>query len=111
MNTLRLSLAILVLAAANVHAGESAAPIALKPVPVSTFRVVVDCASRHLPKANDVAKLVDTYNMWQTHAAAERLLWLAKEPCARGADFVQFVPSTQEASQQRFAMVEVSKSP
>jgi hypothetical protein len=110
MNSLRLNLAILALAAANAHAGEPAAAIALKPIGVSNVKVVVDCASKHLPKSDDVATLVGTYNMWSTHAAAERLLWLAKAPCARGAEFVQFVRSAPGSSDQSLAMVEIPAS-
>jgi hypothetical protein len=96
MNVIRKTLIAVVLAgsALNAVAADSGA------------RVVIDCSSNRAPKMSDVARVVGTDNFWQTYAARERLISLAKSRCKRGADFVQFIPGTEDSTRQGLAVAE-----
>jgi hypothetical protein len=109
MNILRLSIAILTFAAANVQAGESAAPTSLNQVTVhDNARLVVDCRDERLPTQRAVGQVLDTNNGSRVYAERERLVHTAHRECLRGASSVAFVRDASEAI-PALAMADVSK--
>ncbi len=101
MNTVHTALLALALASTGMHAAAAQ----------TEFKVVIDCTSNRAPKMADVAEVVGTYNFWQTYAARERLISLAKSRCKRGADFVQFVPGTEPSSPEQDLASVASREP
>jgi hypothetical protein len=95
MNSLRLSIAILTFAAANVYAGE---PTTLHSVTArDDTRLVVDCRAERLPSQRAVAEVLDTNNASRIHAERERLVHTAHRQCMRGVASVTFVRDTSES--------------
>jgi hypothetical protein len=90
MNILRLTLAALTFAAANVSAAEH--PAALSQVSVNAgARLVVDCSVQRLPSLRAVGAVLDSNNASLLYAQRERLTHSAHRECMRGAASVAFV--------------------
>ena len=106
MNSLRLSIAILTLAAANVHAGE---PATLNSVTVrDDTRLVIDCRAERLPSQRAVGKVLDTNSATRVYAERERLVHTAHRECLRGVASVTFVRDASE-SIPALAMVDAGR--
>ena len=90
MNILRLTLAVLtVAAAAHLHAAERAT--ALSAVHVhGNDRLVVDCRDERLPNLRAVGQVLETNNASQIYAERERVIHIAHRECMRGAANVVF---------------------
>ena len=92
MNILRLSLAALTLAAANVHAAGQISQTALESVDVNGHpRLVIDCRAEHLPTLRMVGDVLETNNASRIYAERERLAHIAHRECLRGVASVAFV--------------------
>lgn len=92
MNILRLSLAALVFAAANVHAAGQSSQTALESIDVhGNPRLVIDCRAEHLPSLRAVGDVLETNNASRIYAERERLAHIAHRECLRGAASVAFV--------------------
>jgi len=111
MNILRLSFAILTLAAGNVRAAEAVVPTSLGQVDVhNSARVVIDCRNERLPTQRAVGQVLDTGNSALIYAERERLVHIAHRECMRGAASVAFV---REASERipALALVDAGRQP
>jgi hypothetical protein len=92
MNILRLSLAALTFAAANVQAAGHTTQTALASIDVNgSPRLVIDCRSEHLPSLRAVGDVLDTNNASRIYAERERLAHIAHRECLRGVASVAFV--------------------
>lgn len=99
MNILRLSLAALTLATANVHAAGQAAQTALDSIAVNgNGRLVVDCRAERMPSLRAVGDVLDTNNASRVYAERERLVHIAHRECMRGASSVAFVRDAEVSS-------------
>lgn len=110
MNIVRLSLAILTLAAANTCAAQDTNHTSLNSITVhDNARIVVNCQNERVPSQRAVADLLDTNNTSRIHAEREHLIHIAHRECARGYRNVAFV---RDGSQPlpTLAIVEPKKS-
>jgi hypothetical protein len=95
MNSLRLSIAILTFAAANVHAGE---PTTLHSVTARDgTRLVIDCRDKRQPSQRAVGEVLDSNNASRIYAERERLVHTAHRECMRGVASVTFVRDASES--------------
>ena len=89
---LRLSLALLVTAAAHAQAADPAAHAALGAITVREGgRVIVDCRNERLPNLHQVGAVLGTNNGSRIYAERERLVHAVHRECMRGAESVAFV--------------------
>ena len=92
MNILRLSLAALTLAAANVQAAGQTAQTALESIDVNgSPRLVIDCRAEHLPSLRAVGDVLETNNASRIYSEREGLVHIAHRECLRGVASVAFV--------------------
>jgi hypothetical protein len=92
MNILRLSLAALICATANVPAAGHTTQTALQSIDVNASpRLVINCRAEHLPSLRAVGELLDTNNASRIYAERERLAHIAHRECLRGVASVAFV--------------------
>jgi len=111
MNIVRLSLAILTLAAANSFAAQDTTHTALNSITVhDNARIVVDCQNERIPSQRAVADLLDTNNASRIHAEREHLIHIAHRECLRGSRDVAFVRDGSPTL-PALAMVDPTKSP
>jgi hypothetical protein len=104
MNILRLTLAVLTFAAANVQAAEHSA--ALSQISVhGSARLVVDCRDQRMPSLRAVGAVLDTNNGSLLYTEREHLLHVAHRECLHGVASVAFVRD-DEASTPALAMAE-----
>lgn len=97
MNILRLSIALLTFAAANVNAADRTGQTALDSIAVrADARLVVDCRNEHVPTLRSVADVLETNNGSRTYSERERLVHIAHRECLRGAASVAFIRDTSE---------------
>ncbi len=108
MNILRLSIALLTFAAANVHAADRAGQTALDSIAVrADAGLVVDCRDEHVPSLRAVGQVLETNNASRTYSERERLIHIAHRECMRGAANVVFRNDTAAVAPQ-LALVEAS---
>jgi len=101
MNILRLSVALLTFAAANVQATE---PAALTSISVrDNVRVMIDCRNERVPSLRTIGDVLETNNASRIYAERERLMHTAHRECMRGVASVTFVRDA-EATPQSLAL-------
>jgi hypothetical protein len=92
MNILRLSLAALTFAAANVQGAGHATQTALQSIDVNASpRLVIDCRAERLPSLRAVGGVLETNNASRIYSERERLAHIAHRECLRGVASVAFV--------------------
>jgi hypothetical protein len=92
MNILRLSLAALTLAAANVHAAGQASQTTMDSIDVNgSPRLVIDCRAELLPSLRAVGNVLETNNASYIYSEREKLAHIAHRECLRGVASVAFV--------------------
>lgn len=92
MKMVRLSLAILTLAAAKSFVAQDTARTALNSITIyDSARIGVDCQNESIPSHRAVADRLDTNNASRIHAEREHLIHIAHRECLRGCRDVAFV--------------------
>lgn len=105
MNILRLSLAALTLATANVHAAGQSSQTALDSINVNgSPRLVIDCRAEQLPSLRAVGTVLETNNASYIYAEREKLAHVAHRECLRGAASVAFVRDSADINAPALAM-------
>ncbi len=104
MNILRLSLAALTLAAANVHAAGQD-QTALESINVNgSPRLVIDCRAEQLPSLRAVGNVLETNNASYIYVEREKLAHVAHRECLRGVASVAFVRDAADINAPALAM-------
>jgi hypothetical protein len=110
MNIVRLSLAVLTLAATNICAAQDTTHSALNSITVSdNAQIVVSCQNERVPSQRTVADLLETNNASRIHAEREHLIHIAHRECLHGYRDVAFVRDGSQ-SLPTLAIVEPTKS-